>query len=102
MWKVSFLLLISICANASEHEDIIRAMKRPRAQNEVMTKHKSAVTVLLKDLLKKEELKELDKQKLDETQTVIPSPKPHSSLFDRVSNSYAKKAYAFAPATPTP
>jgi len=100
--KLCSLLLLVNTVYASEHEDIVKAMKKPKAKNEVMSKHKSAVTILLQDLLKKEDLKELDKQKLEESTVTVPSPTPHSSLFDHVSNVYAKKAHAFTPAKPTP
>jgi hypothetical protein len=90
--KTILFLLLALSAQASEHDDIVKAMKKPKLKNEVMTKSSKAITVPLNLLIPDELRKEIDKEK------VKPSPTPHSSLFDRISDNYYKKAYAFAPA----
>ncbi len=97
MVKVILGLLIALNAQALEHDEIVKAMKKPKAKNEVMTKSKSAITIPLKDLIPENELK-----KIDEEKKVKPSPAPHSSIFDQISNAYSKKAYAFSPPAPKP
>lgn len=94
--KSLLILLLATNALALEHEEIVKELKKPKANKEVMSRHKNAVTISIDDLIPKDKQKELEKQKVE------PSPTPHSSLFDRVSNVYMNKAHAFSQPKPTP
>lgn len=91
-----FILSLIASAHAfMNEEEILKATKKPRAQNEVMSAHPSAVQIKLKDLIDKDTLKKLDKEK-NTFPAVEPSLSPQSKF------TFIKKVYAFSTAKPSP
>lgn len=95
MKKISILILLLINnAQAIEHDQIVKQINATTKKNEVMTFSPNAKKQEnFKKLFGPDLIKQIDNEK-----KTSPSPIPHSSLFDKISSAYSKKAYAFAPA----
>lgn len=91
--KTFLLLLLATNALALDHEAIMKKITAPTKKNEVMTVSPHAKeTQDFKKMFGPDLLKRIENEK-----KLQASPKPHSSIFDQISDAYARKAYAFAP-----